>query len=228
MEFYTPEQDRLRNEQQQIEQQEDLPWVLLIGDSISQGYTPFVKELLAGRANVQRPRANCGDTRAGLARLDEWVGGRHWDIIHFNWGLHDLCHRHPDSPLYGHRDKIKGAVSVPLDEYRDNLETLVKRLCLAADHLVWASITKIPPDEAGRFEGDDNRYNTAASGIMQAYGIPTDDLYHLTCGFSPSMFSMPADVHFTEEGYRLIAGQVVRSIESTPEQIAKLDWFSEH
>lgn len=39
--------------------------------------------------------ANCGDTRSGIKNLDRWLGTNHWDVIHFNWGLWDLCCRTP-------------------------------------------------------------------------------------------------------------------------------------
>ena len=39
-----------------------LPRVLLIGDSISIGYTLPVREALKGKANVHRPAGNCSST----------------------------------------------------------------------------------------------------------------------------------------------------------------------
>lgn len=61
-----------------------LPRVLLIGDSISMGYTLGVRAKLKGVANVHHPAENCGPTERGLARLDTWLGTNHWDVIHFN------------------------------------------------------------------------------------------------------------------------------------------------
>src|SRR5688572_21808238 len=66
-----------------------LPRVLLIGDSISIGYTLAVRDLLKGKANVHRIPTNGGPTTNGLARLKQWLGDGKWDVIHFNWGLHD-------------------------------------------------------------------------------------------------------------------------------------------
>ena len=37
-----------------------LPRVLILGDSISVGYTPIVAEMLKDEAVVTRPEANCG------------------------------------------------------------------------------------------------------------------------------------------------------------------------
>ena len=67
-----------------------LPRVLLIGDSISIGYTLPVREQLAGTANVQRIPENGGPTALGLAKLEAWLGTNRWDVFHFNRALHDL------------------------------------------------------------------------------------------------------------------------------------------
>ncbi|MEM7700243.1 MAG: SGNH/GDSL hydrolase family protein, partial [Verrucomicrobiota bacterium] len=109
-----------------------LPRVLLIGDSISIGYTLPTREALAGIANVHRPRANCGPTTSGLANLAEWLktGGeeKNWDVIHFNWGLHDLKYMGPNGENLADPDAADSAQQVPPDEYRENLETLVGQL----------------------------------------------------------------------------------------------------
>src|SRR6476620_12659536 len=74
----------------QIQDDPALPRVLLIGDSISIGYTVPVRELLQGKANVHRIPTNGGPTSNGLKNIDKWLGNGKWDIIHFNWGIHDL------------------------------------------------------------------------------------------------------------------------------------------
>src|SRR3954454_3996942 len=89
-----------------------LPRVLLIGDSISIGYTLPVRKLLEGKANVHRVPDNGGATTNGLKNLDKWLGDGKWDVIHFNWGLHDLK-----------VDKA-GKHQVPLEDYEKNLRTL--------------------------------------------------------------------------------------------------------
>src|SRR5690349_5233165 len=58
-----------------------LPRVLLIGDSISIGYTVAVRELLHGKANVHRIPTNGGPTTNGLAHLPAWLGAGKWDVI---------------------------------------------------------------------------------------------------------------------------------------------------
>ncbi len=48
-----------------------LPNVLLVGNSISIGYTLKVRELLRGKANVMRPGENCGAITRGVQKIDQ-------------------------------------------------------------------------------------------------------------------------------------------------------------
>ena len=61
-----------------VEDDPELPRVLLIGDSISIGYTVPTRELLAGVANVHRIPVNGGPTTRGVEAIDEWLGGEPW------------------------------------------------------------------------------------------------------------------------------------------------------
>ena len=161
---------------------------------------------------MQRVDGNSGDTNRGLALLDSWFKDTHWDVIHFNWGLHDLCYRHPDSKTSGRRDKINGTISVPLDEYRKNLESLVDQLEGTGATLIWANTTFVPEGEAGRFAGDELKYNLAAEEIMNRHNVVIDDLHTMTSTFDPSLFVKPGNVHYTKEGYATIAAQVAEQI----------------
>ena len=51
----------------------NLPLIVLIGDSIRMGYQDHVASELAGRAEVWVPEENGGDSRNVLAHLDQWV-----------------------------------------------------------------------------------------------------------------------------------------------------------
>src|SRR5436190_1240007 len=115
-----------------VADQAGLPRVLIIGDSISIGYTVTVRKELAGTANVHRIPENGADTANGLKKLDDWLGDSHWDLIHFNWGLHDLKVT-PD-----------GGRQVPLEIYEKNLEALAARLNKTGARLIWATTTPVP------------------------------------------------------------------------------------
>jgi hypothetical protein len=66
-----------------------LPRVLLIGDSVSRGYTQAVRKVLAGKVNVHRAPANCGPKASGVKNIEVWLGDGKWDLIHFDFGIHD-------------------------------------------------------------------------------------------------------------------------------------------
>ena len=130
------------------------------------------------------------------------------DIIHFNWGLHDL--KYIDEK--GRRvPPGEGKIQVPIDQYEKNMDTLVKRLKKTGAKLVWASTTPVPEGASGRIKGDSARYNAVAKKVMDSRGVPTDDLY----GFAlPHLkdIQRPRDVHFTKEGSEALAKQVAASI----------------
>ena len=197
-----------------------LPNVMIIGDSISIGYTRDVRELLRGKANVMRPMqpdgrnpVNCANTAYGLAHLADWLGTTKWDVIHFNWGLHDLCYRSPESKVEGRRDKIHGKQDVPLPLYGPNLEKLVTQLEQTHARLIWATTTVVPDGEAGRFTGDEIPYNRAALTVINRHHIQIDDLYTLTATFPAELFHGPGDVHYTDAGWTRLATKVAAAIE---------------
>ena len=189
-----------------------LPRVLLIGDSISIGYTLPTRAVLQGVANVHRIPTNGGPTSKGLENLEAWLGASKWDVIHFNWGLWDLCYRHPQSKEQGRRDKKRGTLTTPLDQYEKNLDRLAGRLKKTKAKLIWAHTTTVPEGEAGRKVGDDDRYNEAAVRVMKKHGIRINDLNSLTDGFPPELFVKPGDVHYTAEGSKKIGEAVAKEI----------------
>jgi acyl-CoA thioesterase-1 len=173
----------------------------LIGDSISMGYTLAVREALAGKANVHRPADNCGPTIKGLEKLDVWLGSGKWDLIHFNFGLHDQ------------RLDAAGRQQVPIDQYEKNLRTLVARLQKTGATLVWCSTTPVPENcKPPRTNSDTIAYNALARKIMESEGIAIDDLYAFALP-RLSEIQLPNNVHFKAEGSKVLAGQVASSIE---------------
>ena len=106
--FHVAAQDSTPPRSQAAETAEGLPKVLIIGDSISGGYTPRVVNLLKDKALVKHNPGNAQHTGTGIEKLDAWIGETDWDVIHFNWGLWDLCYRHPESKVQGRRDKVQG------------------------------------------------------------------------------------------------------------------------
>jgi acyl-CoA thioesterase-1 len=176
-----------------------LPRVLLVGDSISMGYEEPVRSQLAGRASVQRIVGNGRHTRDGLERIDDWLGDGDYDLIHFNFGLHDLL-------------LVDGCNQVPIDEYAVNLDALVDRFQRAAALLVFATTTPVPPGANRRRTEDAVRYNAAALDVISPRDIAVDDLYTFA---KPRLAAIqqPHNVHFTQEGADVLGGAVAASIE---------------
>lgn len=191
-----------------------LPRVLIIGDSISIGYTAGARENLKGVANVHRVPGNAGHTGMGIANLDRWLHKKNgsWELIHFNWGLWDLCYRHPESKHQGKRDKVRGTLTHSPEKYAANLETIVKRLKETGATLVFATTTPVPEGEFGRKVGDDKIYNDAALAVMKKHGIKVNDLHAVMAGKMNKFGKKPGDVHFTAEGSALLAEAVARGI----------------
>ena len=182
-----------------------LPRVLIIGDSISIGYTLGVRSLLEGEANVLRIPVNGGPTTNGVKNLENWLGTGKWDVIHFNWGLHDIKY------MKDGKTDMAGEWQVPPDDYRKNLESLVKRLKATGARLIWATTTPVPQGSAGRVKGDEVKVNAVAAELMKANGVAVDDLYAMVLP-QLQQCQLPANVHFTDEGYALLARQVADSI----------------
>lgn len=184
------------------------PKVLIIGDSISIGYFEPTKVLLEGQAEVYHNEGNAAHTANGLAKLDDWLGDTQWDVIHFNHGLHDLKYMNEQGALV---DVSKGVQQIPIEQYARNLEELTKRLKKTGATLIFATTTPVPEGSTGRIRGDAKRYNEAALKVMKKHGVRIDDLYTFALPRLDSI-QRPHNVHFTEEGSRLLAEQVVASI----------------
>lgn len=106
---------------------EKLPRVLLIGDSISGGYLGGVSSRLKDVAIVQRGNS-LGHSLKGLEKIDEILGTDSWDVIHFNWGLHDMTFQFRMKP------EDRG-----IEQYAARLEKIVERLEKTGAKLIWAT-----------------------------------------------------------------------------------------
>lgn len=182
-----------------------LPRVLLIGDSVSMGYTLPTRANLQGKANVHRPHTNCGSTRNGEQSLEAWLEDGHWDVIHFNWGLHDLKYLKPDAKEQ----------NVPPTQYAENLRDLVAKLKKTGAVLIFATTTPVPPHTRGEFRrvpSDVSLYNDIARKIMEENGVAIDDLYNVVLP-KQAQIQIPDDVHYTHAGSEVLAASVTHSIE---------------
>lgn len=195
----------------------ELPDVLIIGDSISIGYTPFVRTKMAGVANIFRPMEpdgkkafNCGDTARGLDLLEDWLMDRNWRVIHFNFGLHDLKWLDAKGAYVSPE---KGRQVAPLAKYEANLRELVARLKKTGAHLIFGGTTPVPEGTTGRIAGDEKAYNAVARKIMDENGVVYND-FPAVLGSDLADLQLPANVHFNDKGSDRLADAVVKEVQS--------------
>ncbi len=193
----------------------NLPRVMIIGDSISVGYTDGVREALTGRANVYRVQGNAGPSSSGVQQVDKWIasGTGHWDVIHFNFGLHDVKlgtggkDNRPYPTTDGHQ--------VPAADYERNLREIVAKLKRTGATLIWGSTTPIPQGKLDppRRPGDEVTYNQIAQKVMVENGVVINDLHAAALAQRPGIQQL-ANVHFTKEGSAVLAKHVAASIKA--------------
>ena len=171
-----------------------LPRVLLIGDSVSRGYTLPARVALERKANVHRAPENCGPTSNGIKKMEVWLGEGKWDVIHFNFGIHDR--------------------KTSAKDYGDRLELIVKQLKATGAKLIWARTTPIPPDTKDGPEATTSiiEKNRIAADIMKKNMVHVNDLFDF---ITPQLSKVqnPMDVHFKGEGYDMLGRQVALKIE---------------
>lgn len=195
----------------------NLPKVLILGDSISIGYTPFVQKKLAEKAMVVRPlkedgsAENCAGTTNGIQHIDRWLGDTKWDVVHFNFGLHDIKHVDPNT---GKNSKnLEDPRQAEPKQYKKNLKAIVKKLKATNAKLIFATTTPYPDQVGGplRAYGDERIYNKIALKIARKNKIEINDLYSFVL---PQMAELqrPNNVHFTPRGSEKLAEQVADHI----------------
>ena len=143
--------------------------ILLIGDSIRQGYDKYVKAAFEGVAGVFYPNENCRFSTYIIRNLCEWkkeyVPDVEIDLIHWNAGLWDGLIMQDGMPL------------VDIEEYKKNIERICKmiKLLFPCAEMIFATSTPVQEHLfAGtgfeRFNKTTEEYNAAAVKIVMSYG----------------------------------------------------------
>lgn len=188
-----------------------LPNVLIIGDSISIGYTGRVKELLKDKANVSRPQCNCADSGTGVRALQTWLGTQKWDVIHFNFGIWDT-HWLKNGQIVSNRGSIDKDTRrrFTTEEHVENMSKIVAILKKTGANLIWGSTTPYVS------YGEDTKLllqknNDADKELMEKEGVKGNNLYNLAL---PNLKAWQSGdgCHFNSEGYDRLAQQVASTI----------------
>lgn len=139
--------------------QKNLPRVLLVGDSICNGYQRMVQKQLEGKVNVSYwVSSYCLTSPNYLKLLEFYLDEAKYDVIHFNNGLHSL-----GTPDAAWEKRFKAALE------------LIRRKQPKAK-LVWCSNT--PLKDARKTEKA-KALNAIAAKEVKRLGIPVNDLFAL-------------------------------------------------
>jgi len=182
-----------------------LPRVLIVGDSISIGYTPRVRRLLDGVANVHRPKTNCRWSAYGDENIEEWVGDSKWDVIHFNFGLWDW---------YGWRQDVKATP----ESYAKCLESIILKIRKKSDAKLIFGITTPPCIVEERnahivvSEDRAKEFNRAARAVMEKHKVGINNLYDLIIKRRAELQRAENDVHYNDQGRDILAQRVASRI----------------
>ena len=145
---------------------DDLPRVLLIGDSITRGYFGEVEKRLMGKAYCARlTTSKCVSDSSFPDEVQLLLKQYRFAVIHFNNGLHG----------WGYTE----------DQFRDGLVKLMDAFKehAAGAKLVWATTTPVRDRDNLQQIGERTERvrarNQIATEIMKECGVPTNDLYGL-------------------------------------------------
>lgn len=185
--------------------------VLLIGDSIRQGYCRYVKEHLKDSCQVFYPIENCRFAQFVLRHLSDWKEelaiGDDLDLIHWNVGLWDTLEQFEDGCL------------TPPDLYGYFMERICKRIkvLFPKAKVIFATSTPIlegqfkNPRVSFRRNSVICQYNEIAKEIAINNGFAINDLYSLVEN-APKEFYSDMTHLYTPEGTYLLANAVVKAI----------------
>jgi lysophospholipase L1-like esterase len=176
------------------------PRVLLIGDSILNGYGKQVIADLDGKAYVDAwVNPHCQSEYLNKL-LAEVLANGPYDVVHFNMGLHGW-----------QEGRIKDGTFEPLT--RAYVEVIRDKLPKAK--IIWASSTPVtvkgkPTELNPVINPVIVEHNRMAAKVMQEMGVPVNDFYSL---LAPKLELARGDqFHWRPEAYKILADRVTESV----------------
>mgnify|MGYP002622801460 CR=1 FL=1 len=189
-----------------------LPRVLIIGDSISIGYTLPVRQNLQGKANVHRIPVNGQFSTFGLQKIKEWLGDEKWDVIHFNWGIWDTHLLDSEGRILAATDEGEkpGEIRTTIPQYKKNLSKIIDQMQSTGATLIWATTTPMTCRTGDR-RNEIDRFNAAALSVMRERSVIINDL---NAAITPHLTEKQASdgCHFTPEGSAFLGAQVAETV----------------
>lgn len=176
-----------------------LPRVLLIGDSIMNGYSPFVIGELQGKVNVVRLVAfgMIGGNETTAAAFCAKLKDGDYALIHYNDGLHSLPPRITD------------------EQFGVGLTAMLQHLKTVTPRVIWATTTPAPDRNNTLGPESQNATvitrNEMSKKIAAEFGVPVNDLYSLVIADREKLQGF-ANLHFTPAGSQLMGQHIAARI----------------
>lgn len=185
--------------------------ILLIGDSIRQGYDKYVKYALKDSCEVYYPEDNCRFAEYVLRHISDWKGelglGDDVDVVHWNAGLWDTLTLYEDGCL------------TPPDFYEYFIDKICKRIkvLFPKAKVIFATSTPVveerfpKPEQSKRLNSDVAKYNEIAKKTVEKHGVTVNDLYSVVEKLSIDCYSDMTHL-YTPEGTQVITNAVIKAI----------------
>lgn len=176
----------------------DLPRVLLVGDSINYNYQEKVREFLRGICYVDYISTSYAiDTKMYSHLVYNFMTDSKYSLIHFNHGLHGK-----------HLSKRS---------YKSKMEKLLNRVNIK---IILATSTVVLQEENKHLDSSwmkrVEERNEAVYEIAKEKGYEVDDLYSVSVGI-PKEKRYQDGTHYLTDGYEIFANVVAESIKNNLE-----------
>lgn len=173
----------------------DRPRVLLVGDSICNGYEQFVHDRLKDEYYVDfLATSHSCDSDFYRAMVGEIAKASKYDLIHYNFGLHGF-----------HMDK---------NAYRENYERMLTELMKSAPVEVATSTIVYEPGNAKLDERQTPaamERNEVVLSLADKYHLPVDDLWTVSTQI-PMADRSDDGIHYEDSGWEIFADAVADAI----------------
>ena len=183
--------------------------IVLIGDSIRAGYDKYVKQTLAGEAEVLYSKDSGRFAQYVLRAVSDWKKEEGWgddiDLVHWNAGLWDVLRMFGDDRL------------TPPEMYSEMIRRVDKRLRYLFPNakMVFATSTRVLEERYGknftRYNREIEEYNAIALAALRDTDTVINDLYALTKELPATFYSDMTHL-YTPEGTEVMTNQVLSVI----------------
>ncbi len=175
--------------------QDDLPRVLLVGDSITHGYQGAVRNALKGVCYVDYVATSYAiDSKMYNLLVENFVKDSRYDVIHFNHGLHGI-----HLSKRGYQSRMKKLLC--------RLEKQSKILLTTTTVVYTADNKRLHPNWNKRVQ----ERNDVVWALATEKGYAVDDLYSVSLAIDKADRSNDG-THYESVGYERLAVSVADSI----------------